>query len=75
MLGSLQYGSGIVSSLLLAAFSGGTAWIMGWIIVLFCAVSAVFANVGKRVEKPTAFLRLSEKLKQRFRQPVCKRRD
>ncbi|UOP00448.1 Bcr/CflA family efflux MFS transporter [Kingella potus] len=47
LLGSLQYGSGTVSSLLLTAFSSGTAWPMGWIIALFCAVSAVFANVGR----------------------------
>ncbi len=41
LLGSLQYGSGIVSSLLLAAFSSGTPFTMAWIIVLFVGLSAV----------------------------------
>ena len=43
LLGSLQYGSGIVSSLLLAAFSSGTPFTMAWIIVLFVGLSAVMA--------------------------------
>lgn len=41
LLGSLQYGSGIVSSLLLAHFSDGTSWTMAWIIVVFVALCAV----------------------------------
>ncbi|WP_158783407.1 multidrug effflux MFS transporter [Pantoea sp. BAV 3049] len=35
LVGSLQYGSGIISSLLLALLSDGTPWTMGWIIALF----------------------------------------
>ena len=44
LLGSLQYGSGIVSSLLLAVFSSGTPFTMAWIIVLFVGLSAVMAG-------------------------------
>ena len=51
LLGSLQYGSGIVSSLLLAAFSSGTPFTMAWIIVLFVGLSAVMA-VWQWVKKP-----------------------
>jgi len=43
LVGSLQYGSGIISSLLLALFSDGTPWTMGWIIALFTLASAVMA--------------------------------
>ncbi|KOC90473.1 multidrug effflux MFS transporter [Winslowiella iniecta] len=43
LMGSLQYGSGIISSLLLALLSDGTPWTMGWIIALFTAASAVMA--------------------------------
>lgn len=35
LIGALQYGSGIVSSLLLVAFDDGTAWTMAWIIGVF----------------------------------------
>ncbi|WP_049260364.1 multidrug effflux MFS transporter [Neisseria bacilliformis] len=48
LLGSLQYGSGIVSSLLLALFSDGTAWTMGWLIALFVGTSALFASLGRK---------------------------
>ncbi|WP_373818086.1 multidrug effflux MFS transporter [Glaesserella sp.] len=41
LLGSLQYGSGIISSLLLATFSDGTAWTMAWIMAIFALASAV----------------------------------
>lgn len=41
LMGSLQYGSGIVSSLLLALFSDGTPWTMGWIIAVFTLASAL----------------------------------
>ncbi|OAM34391.1 Bcr/CflA family drug resistance efflux transporter [Eikenella sp. NML96-A-049] len=51
LLGSLQYGSGIVSSLLLAAFSSGTPFTMAWIIVLFVGLSAVMA-VWQWAKKP-----------------------
>lgn len=43
LIGALQYGSGIVSSLLLALLSDGTPWTMGWIITLFTLASAVMA--------------------------------
>ena len=43
LLGSLQYGSGIISSLLLAVFSSGTLFTMAWIIVLFVGLSEVMA--------------------------------
>ncbi|WP_034458957.1 multidrug effflux MFS transporter [Buttiauxella noackiae] len=42
-MGSLQYGSGIISSLLLALLSDGTPWTMSWIIGLFTMGSAVMA--------------------------------
>lgn len=42
-MGSLQYGSGIISSLLLALLSEGTPWTMAWIIGLFTVASAVMA--------------------------------
>ena len=40
LIGSLQYGSGIVSSLLLAAFQDGTPWPMAWVMALFAMASA-----------------------------------
>lgn len=43
LIGALQYGSGIISSLLLAAFSDRTPWTMAWIIALFTLCSAVLA--------------------------------
>ena len=43
LIGSLQYGSGIISSLLLALFSNGTPWTMGWIMALFTLLSAYMA--------------------------------
>ena len=43
LMGSLQYGSGIISSLLLALLSDGTPWTMGWIIAVFTLASAVMA--------------------------------
>lgn len=48
LIGALQYGSGIISSLLLAAFSDGTPWTMAWIIALFTLLSAVLAFCVKR---------------------------
>ncbi|QMD52926.1 multidrug effflux MFS transporter [Citrobacter sp. RHB35-C21] len=48
LIGALQYGSGIISSLLLAAFSDGTPWTMAWIIALFTLCSAVLALRAKR---------------------------
>ena len=43
LMGALQYGSGIISSLLLALFSDGTPWTMSWIIAVFTAASALIA--------------------------------
>lgn len=40
LMGALQYGSGIISSLLLALFSDGTAWTMAWIMAIFALASA-----------------------------------
>lgn len=47
LIGALQYGSGIISSLLLALFSDGTPWTMGWIIALFTLLSAGMVAAGK----------------------------
>lgn len=47
LMGALQYGSGIISSLLLALFSDGTPWTMGWIIALFACASAVMAFTAR----------------------------
>ncbi|KGD71986.1 MFS transporter [Tatumella morbirosei] len=47
LMGALQYGSGIISSLLLALFSDGTPWTMGWIIALFACASAVMAYTAR----------------------------
>ncbi len=41
LLGSLQYGSGILSSILLAVFSDGTPWAMSIIITLSSVMSAM----------------------------------
>jgi len=43
LMGSLQYGSGIISSLLLATLSDGTPWTMAWIIAVFTVASAGMA--------------------------------
>lgn len=43
LMGSLQYGSGIISSLLLALAGDGTPWTMAWIIALFTLISAGIA--------------------------------
>lgn len=41
LLGSLQYGSGIISTIFLAWLADGTAWTMSWIM----AVSAIIATM------------------------------
>lgn len=43
LMGSLQYGSGIISSLSLALAGDGTPWTMAWIIALFTLISAGIA--------------------------------
>jgi len=47
LLGSLQYGSGILSTLLLTLFASGTPWTMSWIIAVFAlaAVITVFIQI------------------------------
>lgn len=40
LLGALQYGSGIVSTILLTTFANGTPWTMSWIIALAGILSA-----------------------------------
>ena len=47
LIGSLQYGSSILSSAMLAAFSAGTPWTMSWIIALFVLLSALAAYLNK----------------------------
>ncbi len=47
LIGSLQYGSGIISSLLLALLRDGTPWTMAWIIALFTAASALIALTAR----------------------------
>ncbi|MDI3441779.1 MULTISPECIES: multidrug effflux MFS transporter [Erwinia] len=50
LIGALQYGSGIISSLLLALLSDGTPWTMGWIIALFTVLSAAMALTARVVK-------------------------
>jgi len=47
LIGSLQYGSDILSSAMLAAFWAGTPWSMPWIIALFVWLSALVAYFNK----------------------------
>ncbi|WP_024871051.1 multidrug effflux MFS transporter [Tolumonas lignilytica] len=50
LIGSLQYGSGIISSLLLAFFGNQTPWTMTWIMLLFTCGSALVVRI-KTIEK------------------------
>jgi drug resistance transporter, Bcr/CflA subfamily len=53
LLGSLQYGSGILSTVLLAFFGDGTPWTMSWIIALFtvaCAAMAFLKNKNSHAD-------------------------
>ena len=52
LMGALQYGSGIVSSLLLAAFSTGTPFTMAWIMLVFVLLScgAIVMNTRKKIQ-------------------------
>lgn len=43
LLGSVQYGSGIISALLLACFADDTPWTMSWMMGLFAICSALTA--------------------------------
>ena len=53
LLGSLQYGSGVISSILLALFAShnGNPWTMTWIIALFISLSALVIFIGVKKEK------------------------
>jgi len=46
LIGSLQYGSGILSSLLITWFSDGTPWAMAWIIAAAILVGATIVLFG-----------------------------
>ncbi|MDG6896241.1 hypothetical protein [Volucribacter amazonae] len=48
LLGALQYGSGIISSLLLAHFSNGSPQVMMSIILIFVALATVMAALSGR---------------------------
>lgn len=52
LMGALQYGSGIISSLLLATFSSGSPSTMAWIMLLFACLSgfAIRTNVKDKVK-------------------------
>ena len=50
LIGALQYGSGIISSLLLAYFGNDTPWTMTWIMMLFTCGSALVVRI-KTAEK------------------------
>lgn len=51
LMGALQYGSGIISSLLLALFSDGSPWAMGWIIAVFTVASTLIALTTQVTKK------------------------
>ena len=53
LIGSLQSGSGIVSSLLLSVFSDGTPWAMAWIMMAFTLLCFVMVMKGKGGEHRT----------------------
>lgn len=47
LIGALQYGSGIISSLMLAILSDGTPWTMAWVIALFTCASTAIALTAR----------------------------
>ncbi len=59
LMGALQYGSGIVSSLLLAAFSTGTPITMAWIMLLFVLLSCVAIIAHTRNKIRTVIIKLT----------------
>lgn len=56
LAGALQYGSGILGSALVAVFTDGTPWPMGWVVAicgLGCALSAAFAlRLSQPIQQP-----------------------
>jgi DHA1 family bicyclomycin/chloramphenicol resistance-like MFS transporter len=46
LLGCLQYGSGILSTLLLTWFGNNTPWTMSWIIAVFTTAAAVIIRIA-----------------------------
>ena len=54
LIGSLQYGSGIVSSLLLAGLNNGTPWIMVSIMTVFTLLSFVSTLGGGKSQPKMA---------------------
>lgn len=47
LLGSMQYGSGVISTLLLTLFGNGTPWTMSSIIALFATLAALMMRPWK----------------------------
>lgn len=47
LLGSMQYGSGVISTLLLTLFGNGTPWTMSWLIALFATLAALMMKPWK----------------------------
>ncbi len=54
LIGSLQYGSGIISSLLLAWLNNGTPWIMVGIMTVFTLLSFLITLGGRRPQAEMA---------------------
>ena len=63
LLGALQYGSGILSSLLLAYFSDGTPRTMSWIIAISTLASASIVLVKTEKLKPLIIVLKNRKIK------------
>lgn len=51
LLGSLQYGSGIISTVLLAWLSDGTGWTVAWIMALSAIAAAVTLSFNRKKPK------------------------
>lgn len=61
LIGALQYGSGILSSILLALCGDGTPWTMAWIMALAAIASCYCAFVGYRFSPPVELNEFHEK--------------
>ena len=59
LVGAMQYGTGILGSAMVGAFSDGTPWTMGWVIALFglgsafCAWLLVPSDAGAAASRST----------------------